>query len=286
MSAVTAVPIRPIARGSRAQIVDRARRCCWPPAPASPGGARAACSVITLESGVRYRVVREGTGPAITTARRDRPALQAARNSLDGAGHPGQRRRRGQPFVATTADVYPPASAKALQQMRAGGRYLHLAAARHAMSAGRSPPGAPFTANDTLVFEIEVLQIAAGQASALQLQRMQQMQQRCSSRCRASRRRRPAGRGDPPGGAAPRAARAAPPSSGQAPLATAAQLRRRGSQPRSRSRRFVCAWQSGAWRRRSAAAAAASASASGFGRAPPRLRRRPRRRRTSARARS
>ena len=63
----------------------------------------------------------EGTGPTITPA--DVVALRYKLDaSADGTGHPGQRRRRGQPFVTGTDGVFP-GFGEGLQLMQAGGRY-------------------------------------------------------------------------------------------------------------------------------------------------------------------
>jgi hypothetical protein len=173
MSAVTAVPIRPIARGSVLKLWIALAVL----AAAGAGLAwigTAPLQVITLESGVRYRVLRQGTGPLMTPA--DAIGLRYKLHANDVAGPVIQdSEESGQPFVATTSDVFP-GFAEGMQQMRAGGEYiLWLPPGTHVQ--GQIPPAAPFTASDTLVFEISDVRIGAGRAAALQQQRAQQMQQ-------------------------------------------------------------------------------------------------------------
>ena len=173
MSAVTAVPIRPVARGSVLKLwlallvllAAAAALAWWGTQP---------LQVITLDSGVRYRVIRQGTGPEMTPA--DAIALRYKLHANSVTGRVIQDSdEAGEPFVSTTSDVFP-GFAEGMQRMRAGGEYiLWLPPGTHAQ--GPIPPSAPFTANDTLVFEIRDVQIGAGQAQALQMRRMQQIQQ-------------------------------------------------------------------------------------------------------------
>lgn len=174
---VTAVPIRPIAKGSVLKLwlallvlTAAAIAFAW-------YGTRGQ-QVITTESGVRYRVLEEGSGPTVTP--NDAVALRYKLhvNSLDSEVIQDSD-QTGQPFVATTSMVYP-GFGEALQKMRSGGSYLlWLPPGTH--EQGPLRPGTPFTADDTLVFEIQVIQVAEGMAPMLQMQRMQQMQQMMQS---------------------------------------------------------------------------------------------------------
>ncbi|HEX8640962.1 MAG TPA: FKBP-type peptidyl-prolyl cis-trans isomerase [Allosphingosinicella sp.] len=167
MSATTAVPIRPLAKGSLLKL--------WIGllvlAAAAVGLAWYGTKMfqpVTLDSGVRYRVLREGTGPAITPA--DLFALRyKLRVNAPDAPVVEDSDQMGQPFVASTQQVYR-GFGEGLQHMRAGGRYLlWLPPGQH--QEGPLRPGTPFTADDTLVFEIEVMQIAPGMAAMQQLMR-------------------------------------------------------------------------------------------------------------------
>ena len=170
---VTAVPIRPIAKGSvlklwlaLAVLTAAAIGFAW-------WGTQGQ-QIITTDSGVRYRVLAAGTGPTVTPD--DAVALRYKLHVNDVENEVIQDSdQTGQPFVATTAMVYP-GFGEALQKMQAGGSYLlWLPPGTH--EQGPLRPGTPFTAGDTLVFEIQVIQVAEGMAPMLQMQRMQQMQQ-------------------------------------------------------------------------------------------------------------
>ena len=175
MSAVTAVPIRPIARGSVLKLWIALALL----AAAGAGLAwigTAPLQVVTLDSGVRYRVLRQGTGPLMTSA--DAVVLRYKVHVNDLTGPVIQDSdETGQPYAATTAEVFP-GFGEAMLKMRAGGEYiLWLPPGTHLQVQGEFPPGIPFTRGDTLVFEIRDVRIVPGQAAALQQQRQQQIQQ-------------------------------------------------------------------------------------------------------------
>ena len=189
---VTAVPIRPLARGSVLKLwigllllVVAAGALAW----VGTSGQQ----IVTTASGLRYRVIEEGTGPTVTPA--DLVALRYKLRKEDGTLIQDSD-QTGQPFVTGTEGVFPGFS-EGLQLMQQGGKYmLWLPPGLHVQQP--LPPGAPFGADDTLVFEIEVLQIAPGMAA------MQQMMG-------------PPGAGAPPEGALPPSGpdgEAAPPEGG------------------------------------------------------------------------
>lgn len=156
---VTAVPLRPIARGSvlklwlgLAVLALAAAGLAW----IGTSGQQ----VITTPSGLRYRVLEEGSGPTVTRA--DLVALRYKLRTEDGTLIQDSE-QTGQPFVTGTEGLFPGFS-EGLQLMQAGGRYmLWIPPGLHVQQP--MPPGAPFSADDTLVFEIEVLQIAPGMAA-------------------------------------------------------------------------------------------------------------------------
>ena len=175
MSEVTAVPIRPLARGTLLKLWAGLAILCLGGAGLAWIGTRDQ-QVIDLPSGAHYRMLSEGTGPVMTDADvmlltyklhvgdLHAPVLQDS-ETVGG----------GQPFPATTAQVYP-GFADALRHMRAGGRYLlWLPPGTHV--TGPVPPAAGFNAGSTLVFEIHTLQLAPNMAQELQRQQMMQMQQ-------------------------------------------------------------------------------------------------------------
>ncbi|MBV9931961.1 MAG: FKBP-type peptidyl-prolyl cis-trans isomerase [Alphaproteobacteria bacterium] len=173
---VTAVPLRPIKKGSVAKfwaalvlLTLLAVALAW--------WTTAGFQATTLPSGVRIKPLRQGKGALITAndvvalnyrlhvGTKQAPVIQDSRET-------------GQPFVTTTQGLFP-GFADGLQHMRPGGSYvLTLPGGTHVPT---QMPGAPFKPSDTLVFEIDVLQVEAGAAQrflqAQQMQRMQQLQQ-------------------------------------------------------------------------------------------------------------
>jgi len=117
-------------------------------------------NIVTTQSGLRYQVIEEGTGEPATSA--DLIAMRYVLSKEDGTVL--QRSAdTGQPFMAMTDMVFP-GFAEGLQLMREGGHYKLWVPPRLAYGT-QVPPGAPFTAQDTLVFEIEVFQIGRGFAA-------------------------------------------------------------------------------------------------------------------------
>jgi FKBP-type peptidyl-prolyl isomerase-like protein len=171
---VTAVPLQPLKKGSVAKLwIALALLAAL--AAAFAWWGTSAFQTVTTGSGVGIRTLRAGSGAKITpqdvvalhyklhARSADAPVIQDSRES-------------GQPFVTTTQGVYP-GFAEGLQHMRPGGSYiLTLPPGTH--EQGPIPPGAPFTARDALVFEIDVLQVEPGAAPRfMEMQRMQQLQQ-------------------------------------------------------------------------------------------------------------
>ncbi|HTU09523.1 MAG TPA: hypothetical protein VMG08_01390 [Allosphingosinicella sp.] len=174
MSAVTAVPLRPLAKGSvlklwigLALLTGFAAGLAW--------WSTRWLQPVTLDSGVRVQTIRDGAGPTVTAAdvvamrfiiRLNSPEAPVWRDS----GSEG-------PFVGTIQDL-PTGFGEGVQQMRAGGRYLVFVPASVILAGQPVPPRAGFASSDTLVFETQVLQIDAGQASAYQMGQIRRMMQR------------------------------------------------------------------------------------------------------------
>ena len=160
---VTAVPIRPLSRGSVLKLwlgllvlVLLAVGFAW-------AGTRS-LQRETLPSGVQIQVMEEGEGATVTPA--DLVALRYKLRKTDGTLIQDSD-QTGQPFVTSTQGLFP-GFAEGLQHMRQHGRYrLWLPPGQHVQS--QLPPDAPFTAQDTLVFDIQVLQIAPGMAAMQQM---------------------------------------------------------------------------------------------------------------------
>ena len=168
---VTAVPIQPLKKGSVLKLWLGLAVLALAAAAAAWYGTRQFRPIVT-ETGVKLRVVKEGTGPKIT--KEDVAALRYKLHvgSEDSAVIQDSD-QTGQPFVTTTDGVYP-GFGEGMKMMRQGGQYvLWVPPGQHVQ--GQIPPGTPFQASDTLVFEIEVMQVAAGMAQQFKMQQQEQM---------------------------------------------------------------------------------------------------------------
>lgn len=171
MSEVTAVPLRPIARGSVLKLwlalivlLAAAGALAW--------WGTAGLQSITTASGLRYQVLKEGEGPTVTPA--DLAAIHYTGRLPNGTVFDTSE-SRGQPMVTGVTGIIP-GLGEALQLMRAGGEY-RLWIPPHLGYGSNVPQGAPFGPTDTLQFDIRVMEIAPGMAEAQRQQQMQQLQQ-------------------------------------------------------------------------------------------------------------
>jgi FKBP-type peptidyl-prolyl cis-trans isomerase FkpA len=170
MSEVTAVPIRPIAKGSLLKLWLGLLLVCLAGAALAWAGT-SGLQVTTTGNGLRYQVLAAGEGPLITSA--DLVQLDYVGRAN---GHEfDSSTSRGQPLVTGTSGMIP-GFGEALQLMRPGSRYRVWIPPQLGYN-GQVPQGAPFGPNDTLEFDLHVLQVAPGMAAAQQAQQMQQMQQ-------------------------------------------------------------------------------------------------------------
>ena len=170
---VTAVPIHPLRKGSVLKLWLGLALLAAAAAAAAWWGT-SAFRPITTDSGVQLRTVKEGTGPKI--AQEDVAALRYKLHvgSVDSPVIQDSD-QTGQPFVTTTDGVYP-GFGEGMKMMRQGGQYvLSVPPGQHVQ--GEIQPGTPFQASDTLVFEIEVMQVAAGMAQQFKAQQQEQMRQ-------------------------------------------------------------------------------------------------------------
>ena len=171
MSEVTAVPIRPLAKGSVLRL--------WLALIVLLGAAAAIAWVgtaplqrATTASGLQYQVLKEGTGPTVQAP--DLVRLHYTGRLPNGTVFDSSV-SRGQPMETGIQGIIP-GFAEGLQLMRKGGRYRLWIPPLLGYN-GNVPQGAPFGPRDTLQFDIEVLDIAPGLAAAQQMQQMQQLQQ-------------------------------------------------------------------------------------------------------------
>ncbi|HYI40163.1 MAG TPA: FKBP-type peptidyl-prolyl cis-trans isomerase [Allosphingosinicella sp.] len=172
---VTAVPLQPLKKGSVAKLwialavlVALAAAFAW--------WGTSVFQPAKTATGVVIRTIVAGSGPKITD--QDVIALQYKlhANSVDAPVLEDSRTSERGVFATTTEGVYP-GFGEGLKHMRPGGAYiLTLPPGTHAPEP--LPPNAPFTGKDSLVFEIEILQVGVGEGPRfMEMQRMQQMQQ-------------------------------------------------------------------------------------------------------------
>jgi hypothetical protein len=177
---VTAVPIRPIKKGSVVKL--------WAALgllSAAAGGLAWAGTngqqVETTASGLRYQVIEAGTGAPLTD--QDLVALSYEGKAPNGEVFDSSE-RQGQPLVTGPGDPNMiPGFTEAVGLMKEKSVYRVWIPPKLGYN-GRVPPTAPFGPDDTLEFRLEILQVARGMAA---MQRMMG----------------PGGAGAPPPGAVP-----------------------------------------------------------------------------------
>lgn len=201
MSEVTAVPIRPLARGAMlkmwlalAVLIAAVVGIAWL-------GTSALQMTIT-KSGLRYQVISEGTGNTIQSADLVRLHYALRVNGRDVESS----RTQGQPMETDPQGIIPGLS-EGLQLMRKGGKY-RVWVPPHLGYGSQVPPGAAFGPNDTLEFDIEIVDVAPGAAAARQVEQMRQLQEMMRSQGGGG----PEGAGAPPGGGAAPPPPAPPPA--------------------------------------------------------------------------
>ena len=120
------------------------------------------------QSGLQFRVLKEGTGEPITSA--DAAILDYALTLDDGTVMDASEAHGGaQPF---TMDAVFPGFAEAMGKMREGGRY-HFTMPKELAFKDQTPPG--FTGNN-LTFDVQVRKIVRGGAAMMQQMQAQQGQ--------------------------------------------------------------------------------------------------------------
>jgi FKBP-type peptidyl-prolyl cis-trans isomerase FkpA len=171
---VTAVPLHPLKKGSVAKLWI-ALALLAAVAAAFAWWGTSAFQPVKTGTGVTIRTLAAGSGAKITDQDVFALNYKLHVNSIDSPVVQDSQ-ASGQPLVTTTQGVYP-GFGEGLQHMRPGGSYiLTLPPGTHAPEP--LPPGAPFTSKDSLVFEIDVLQVEPGAGPRyMEMQRMQQLQQ-------------------------------------------------------------------------------------------------------------
>jgi len=109
--------------------------------------------VQTTPSGLQYRVLREGNGPAPTLA--DVVRCNYRGSLLDGTEFDSSARQGGPAEFPVNGMI--PGWTEALQKMKVGDKWQLFVPPN--LAYGENPPGQPIEANSLLVFEIELLQV-------------------------------------------------------------------------------------------------------------------------------
>jgi FKBP-type peptidyl-prolyl cis-trans isomerase len=109
--------------------------------------------VITTESGLQYRVLREGTGPSPKAT--DRVTVNYSGKLLDGTEFDSSY-KRGQP-ASFAVNAVIKGWAEALQLMKVGGKYELFIPSD--LAYGERGAGQSIGPNATLIFEVELLKI-------------------------------------------------------------------------------------------------------------------------------
>jgi FKBP-type peptidyl-prolyl cis-trans isomerase FkpA len=167
MSAVTAVPLRPLARGSVLKLWIAVGLLVLVAAGLGWWGTRG-LQRSTMSSGVEYQVIREGSGDLISAA--DIVLVHFVGRKQDGEVFADTRRER-QPLQATT-DNFLPGVGEGLKLMRKGSVYRFWVPPR-IWRGQLATQQAPFGPDETLTFDVQVVDV---QQNGLAIQRAQQMQ--------------------------------------------------------------------------------------------------------------
>lgn len=198
MSAVTAVPLRPLAKGSVPKLWIGLLVLTLAAIGLGWWGTRG-LQRTAMPSGVVYQVIREGDGDVVTDA--DVVAVHFVGRRENGEVFADTRRDR--PLEAST-DNFLPGLGEGLKLMRKGSVYRFWVPP--GVWRGQVGERAPFGPEETLTFDVQAIEIQRG---GVQMRRMQALQQQLQ--------------GGGPGGAVPGAgAPGAPPPVVPAPTGNAA----------------------------------------------------------------
>ncbi|HEX4762227.1 MAG TPA: FKBP-type peptidyl-prolyl cis-trans isomerase [Sphingomicrobium sp.] len=116
------------------------------------------------DSGLQFRVVKEGTGEPISTAD---AALLDYVGTLDNGTVFDSSESHGGPQPFTASQVFP-GFAEAMARMREGGEYRFTMPPNLAWGEGPAPPG--FPADGNLTFDVRVQKVVRGGAALMQQQ--------------------------------------------------------------------------------------------------------------------
>jgi FKBP-type peptidyl-prolyl cis-trans isomerase FkpA len=169
MSAVTAVPLRPLAPRSVLRLWVGLALLALAALALGWWGTRGLQRTI-LPSGVQYQVIREGSGEQIASA--DVAAVHFVGRRESGEVIADTRRDRP---VEVTTDNFLPGLGDGLKLMRKGSVYRFWVPP----SVWRGQVGAnvPFGPDETLSFDVQVIEVAPGAAQARRMQELQRQLQ-------------------------------------------------------------------------------------------------------------
>lgn len=157
MSSVTAVPLQPLPRGTVLKlwlgillVILLAVGLAW------LGTSK--LQFTTLDNGVRYRVIEQGTGEKVTP--NDLVQLHFEVTKVADGRIILSSARTGQP-ENVTANSFFPGLRDVMLELREGGVYQVYATAQEA-TGEPVPPGQPVQSDDELEFKLRVVRVAAG----------------------------------------------------------------------------------------------------------------------------
>lgn len=174
MSAVTAVPLRPLAKGSVPRLWLAVGLLVLIAAALGWWGTRG-LQRSTMPSGVQYQVIREGSGELISSA--DIVIVQFVGRHQNGEVFADTRREQ-QPMRATT-DNFLPGVGEGLKLMRKGAVYRFWVPPT--VWRPQAGPESPFDPNETLIVDVQVVDVQLGAAAQQRIQQMQELQRQLQS---------------------------------------------------------------------------------------------------------
>lgn len=175
MSSVTAVPLRPLARGSVPKLWIAVGLLVLIAAGLGWWGTRG-LQRTTMPNGVSYQVIREGEGDVISSA--DIILVHFVGRKQDGEVFADTRQSR-QPLQATT-DNFLPGVGEGLKLMRKGSVYRFWVPPR-VWRGQLATQQAPFGPDETLTFDVQIVDVQQNGVAMMRAQQMQELQRRMQS---------------------------------------------------------------------------------------------------------
>ena len=178
---VTAVPLRPIAKGSLSRLWIGVGAVALAAAGLAWAGQQGVASspaafmahnggepgVITTESGLQYKVIKEGQGPSPKVS--DVTLVSYQGTLIDGTVFDKNEQ------TAMPVDGVVPGFSEALQLMKSGGEYKIFIPPQLAYG-DKVPEGGPIPPNSVLIFDIKLLDFKSREEIMRMQQEMQRMQ--------------------------------------------------------------------------------------------------------------